>query len=130
MTHPDLNVDLDRSVSFLGGRNANNPNDGNDHGTHVAGTVAAINNGVSVIGVAARATVVAVRVLDSRGSGSYFWVIAGVDYVAANGSVGDAANMSLGGPKNSALNDAVIAASTKVKFALAAGNESDDADNH
>jgi subtilisin family serine protease len=130
LTHPDLNVDLDRSVSFLGGRDANNPNDGNGHGTHVAGTVAAIDNGFGVVGVAAGATVVAVRVLDSRGSGSYSGVIAGVNYVAANGKTGDAANMSLGGPINSALNNAVISASAVVKFALAAGNESDDAINH
>ena len=130
LTHPDLLVDVDRSASFLGGINADNPNDENGHGTHVAGTVAAINNSIGVVGVAAGATVVAVRVLDRRGSGSYSGVIAGVDYVKANGATGDAANMSLGGPVSSALNNAVIAASSKVKFALAAGNESDDANNH
>jgi subtilisin family serine protease len=130
LTHPDLDVDTSRSKSFLGGIDANNPNDGNGHGTHVAGTVAAINNTIGVIGVAAGAKVVAVRVLDSRGSGSYSGVIAGVEYVGANGSIGDAANMSLGGPVSSALNNAVITASAKVKFALAAGNESDDANNH
>ncbi|GGA84018.1 hypothetical protein GCM10008015_26090 [Flavobacterium palustre] len=130
LTHPDLNVDSGRSKSFLGGIDANNPNDGNGHGTHVAGTVAAIDNTIGVIGVAAGAKVVAVRVLDSRGSGSYSGVIAGVEYVSANGQTGDAANMSLGGPVSSALNNAVINASAKVKFALAAGNESDDANNH
>lgn len=131
LTHPDLNVDKNgRNKSFLGGIDANNPNDGNGHGTHVAGTVAAIDNTIGVIGVAAGATVVAVRVLDSRGSGSYSGVIAGVEYVGGNGKDGDAANMSLGGPVSSALNDAVIKASAKVKFALAAGNESDDANNH
>ena len=129
LTHPDLNVDTNRSKSFLGGRDANNPNDGNGHGTHVAGTVAAIDNDTYVIGVAAGATVVAVRVLDSRGSGSYSGVIAGVEYVGANGH-GDTANMSLGGPFSSTLNDAVIKASANVKFAIAAGNESDDANNH
>lgn len=130
LSHPDLNVDVNRSRSFLGGRDANDPNDANGHGTHVAGTVAAINNNFGVIGVAAGATVVAVRVLDRRGSGSYSGVIAGVDYVGAQGATGDAANMSLGGPVNSALNEAVINASSRVKFALAAGNESDDANNH
>jgi hypothetical protein len=130
LTHPDLNVDINRNKSFLGGRDANNPNDGNGHGTHVAGTVAAINNDIDVIGVAAGATVVAVRVLDSRGSGSYSGVIAGVEYVGANGKAGDAANMSLGGPANSALNDAVIYASKNVKFAIAAGNDGANADNY
>ncbi|MEL1240869.1 S8 family serine peptidase [Flavobacterium flavipallidum] len=130
LDHPDLNVDTNRSKSFLGGKDANNPDDGNGHGTHVAGTVAAINNEINVIGVAAGATVVAVRVLDSRGSGSYSGVIAGVEYVGANGNEGDAANMSLGGPSNSALNDAVINASIKVKFAIAAGNDGADANNY
>ncbi|HTG66911.1 MAG TPA: S8 family peptidase [Flavobacterium sp.] len=130
LTHPDLNVDVNRSESFLGGRDADNPNDGNGHGTHVAGTVAAKNNSIGVLGVAPGATVVAVRVLNSQGSGSYSGVIAGVEYVAANGQPGDAANMSLGGPVDSALNNAVINTSEKVKFAIAAGNESDDAKNH
>lgn len=132
LTHPDLNVDTQRSISFLTGPSANlSPNDGNGHGTHVAGTVAALNNTIGVVGVAPNAKVVAVRVLDSRGSGSTSGVIAGVDYVAANGQAGDAANMSLGGGVSSTLDNAVIAASnTGVKFALAAGNESDDAVNH
>ena len=72
--------------------------------------------------------VVAVRVLDRRGSGSNAGVIAGVDYVAANGRPGDVANMSLGGGISQALDDAVIrAAATGVRFALAAGNESNSA---
>ena len=111
LTHPDLNVDVSRSMSFLGGRDADNPDDGNGHGTHVAGTIAAIDNSEGVIGVAAGATVIAVRVLDRRGSGSYSGVIAGVDYVGANGSAGDVANMSLGGGASQAMDDAVINAS-------------------
>jgi len=133
LDHPDLNVDVSRSVSFVttGGPSASSPDDLNGHGTHVAGTIAAINNSEGVVGVAAGASVVAVRVLDRNGSGSYSWVIAGVDYVAANASQGDVANMSLGGPVSTALDDAVIAAAQAgVKFALAAGNESDDANNH
>ncbi|MHB1194748.1 MAG: S8 family serine peptidase [Longimicrobiales bacterium] len=125
LDHPDLNVDVARSRDFTGSRAG--PEDENGHGTHVAGTIAAKNNTIGVVGVAAGASVVAVRVLDRRGSGSYSGVIAGVDYVAANGQSGDAANMSLGGPFSQALNDAVIAASARVKFALAAGNESTDA---
>lgn len=128
LDHPDLNVDVARSMSFV---RDDSPNDQNGHGSHVAGTVAAIDNEIGVIGVAPGATVVAVRVLDRRGSGSYSGVIAGVDYVAANGSNGDAANMSLGGPVSQALDDAVVAAAaTGVKFSLAAGNETDDANNH
>lgn len=128
LDHPDLNVDVSRSVTFISNESAD---DLNGHGTHVAGTVAALNNSIGVVGVAAGAKVVAVKVLNRRGSGSYSGVIAGVDHVAANGSNGDAANMSLGGPVSQALDDAVKnAASTGVKFSLAAGNESDDANNH
>lgn len=128
LDHPDLNVDVARSADFTGSRNG--ADDENGHGTHVAGTVAAINNGIGVVGVAPGATVVAVRVLDRRGSGSYSGVIAGVDYVGANGASGDVANMSLGGGYSQAVNDAVIAASAKVKFAIAAGNSGADAANY
>jgi len=127
LDHPDLNVDVARSVSYVRG----DADDENGHGTHVAGTVAALDNSEGVIGVAPGATLVAVRVLDRRGSGTTSGVIAGVDYVAANGQNGDVANMSLGGGVSTTLDDAVInAAASGVKFALAAGNESDDANNH
>jgi subtilisin family serine protease len=132
LTHPDLTVDASRGFSaFTSGRDAGF-NDGNGHGTHVAGTVAALNNAIGVVGVAAGAKVVPVKVLGSRGSGSNSGVIAGVDWVAAKGKPGDAANMSLGGGVSVALDQAVLNASNTsgVKFALAAGNETDNANNH
>lgn len=126
LDHPDLNVDTSRSANFARGKSAN---DGNGHGTHVAGTIAAIDNGCGVVGVAAGAAVVAVRVLNNNGSGSYSGVIAGIDYVADNAAVGDVANMSLGGGRSTSVNNAVSAAAAKgILFALAAGNESADAD--
>jgi len=132
LDHPDLNVDVGRSATmFTSGRDGDSAEDLHGHGSHVAGTVGAIDNTIGVIGVAPGITLVAVKVLDRRGSGSYSGVIAGVDYVAANAANGDVANMSLGGPVSQALDDAVIAAAQGgVKFALAAGNESDDASFH
>ncbi|MBA3704637.1 MAG: S8 family peptidase [Bacteroidetes bacterium] len=132
LDHPDLNVDVTRSISFLtSGPSYTSPNDGNGHGTHVAGTIAAKNNAIGVVGVAANATVIAVRVLNNQGSGSTSGVIAGIDYVAAHAAVGDVANMSLGGGISITLDNAVIAAASNgILFALAAGNESDDANNH
>ena len=82
--------------------------DCNGHGTHVAGTAAG-----RVHGVAKGSAVVAVRVLDCAGSGFVSSVIAGINWVVASHPGGPAViNMSLGGPANSALDDAVNAAAT------------------
>ena len=129
LDHPDLRVDVTRSRNFVD--RDSSPEDLNGHGTHVAGTIAAFDNTIGVIGVAPGAPVVAVRVLDRRGSGTTSGVIAGVDYVAQYGRSGDVANMSLGGGVSQALDDSVVNASAGgVRFALAAGNESDNANNH
>jgi len=126
LDHPDLNVDGTRGATFVD--RTTTPEDDNGHGTHCAGIVGAIDNEIGVIGVAANATVVPVKVLNRRGSGTYDAIIAGVDYVADNASAGDVANMSLGGGYSEILNSAVeAAAATGVKFALAAGNESTSA---
>ena len=132
LDHPDLNVDASKGFNaFTTGKDGQSLDDGNGHGTHCAGIVAAKNNSIGVVGVAAGATVVPVKVLNSQGSGSYSGVIAGVDHVASKGKTGDVANMSLGGPTSLALDNAVkSAAANGIKFALAAGNESDDANNH
>ena len=132
LDHPDLNVNAEKGFNaFTRGRDGKSLDDGNGHGSHVAGTIAAKDNSIGVVGVAAGATVIPVKVLDSGGSGSYSGVIAGVDFVGANGKAGDVANMSLGGPESQALDDAVLAASADgVIFCLAAGNESDDSNNH
>ena len=128
MDHPDLTVDQTRGKNFIS--LTAKPDDDNGHGTHCAGIVAAKNNNLGVVGVAAGATVVPIKVLNRRGSGAYSAIIAGVDYVAANGQAGDAVNMSLGGPAYLPLDQAIQAlAATGIKVAIAAGNESQNANN-
>lgn len=129
LDHDDLNVDRDRSRSFV----LTEPtiDDLNGHGTHVAGTIAAIDNEINVVGVAAGATIVSVKVLSALGLGTNSGVIAGIDYVAQNASPGDTANMSLGGSSSEALDDAVRnAADQGILFAIAAGNDSEHSGNY
>ncbi|WP_415953956.1 S8 family peptidase [Streptomyces sp. KLOTTS4A1] len=101
----------------------NTAQDGHGHGTHVAGTVAG-----GSYGVAKKAKIVAVRVLDNNGSGTTAGVVAGIDWVTQNAVKPAVANMSLGGGADSTLDAAVrnsIAAG--ITYSLAAGNESTDA---
>ncbi|MCX4662900.1 S8 family peptidase [Streptomyces uncialis] len=92
--------------------------DGNGHGTHVATTIAG-----STYGVAKKARIVAVRVLDNNGSGTTAGVIAGVDWVTRNHSGPSVANMSLGGGASTTLDNAVRnSIASGVTYAVAAGN--------
>jgi subtilisin family serine protease len=95
------------------------------HGTHVAGTI-----GGSVHGVAKSVRLVAVRVLTCAGTGLNSGVIAGVDWVTGNHQAGQpaVANMSLGGGKSEALEQAVAnSIADGITYAVAAGNETEDA---
>lgn len=88
--HADLNV--------VGGTNCSSGssyNDGNGHGTHVAGTIGAKNDDYGVVGVAPGVPIYSVRVLNNAGSGSWSSVICGIDWVTANAI--KVASMSLGG---------------------------------
>jgi subtilisin len=129
--HDDLNV--------AGGYNCNSGptkkwNDGNGHGTHVSGTIGALDNGTGVVGVAPGARLWAVRVLNNAGSGFSSDVICGIDWVTAHADTIKVANMSLGGsgsdgactadPEHEAICNAVAAG---VTFVVAAGNSSADA---
>ncbi|WNE99456.1 S8 family peptidase [Streptomyces luomodiensis] len=103
--------------------NDDDADDGNGHGTHVAGTIAGAEHGV-----AKKANIVAVRVLDDQGSGTTEQVVAGIDWVTENHQGPSVANMSLGGSPDEALDAAVQKAiDSGVTFAVAAGNESSDA---
>ena len=90
LTHSDLTVDVTRSKTFItSGQDAQSANDLHGHGTHVAGIIAAKNNTIGVVGVAAGATVVAIKVLDASGSGTTSGVIAGIDWVRTHASAGE-----------------------------------------
>ncbi|MEU4469162.1 S8 family peptidase [Streptomyces sp. NPDC024017] len=94
--------------------------DGNGHGTHVATTIAG-----STYGVAKKAKVVGVRVLNNSGSGTTAGVIAGIDWVTRNHSGPSVANMSLGGGASATLDTAVRnSIASGVTYAVAAGNSS------
>ena len=104
---------------------ANGTNDCNGHGTHVAGTI-----GGSTFGVARAVSLIPVRVLDCLGSGTTSGVIAGIDWVIANHASNEpaVANLSLGGGKSLALNDAIARlVADNVVVAVAAGNSNADA---
>jgi subtilisin family serine protease len=122
--HSDLN--LIGHVNFAGGQNT----DCNGHGTHVAGSAAARDNTSDVVGAAPGAPVTGVKVLGCSGSGSWSGVIKGIDWVSANAKKPAVANMSLGGGVSQAVDDAVRnSAGSGVFYALAAGNDGQDACN-
>ncbi|MEW6524942.1 MAG: S8 family peptidase [Bacillota bacterium] len=101
--------------------------DDHGHGTHVAGTIAALDNNVDVVGVAHRAQLYAVKVLDQGGAGGYDAVAAGIEWAMANGM--QVINMSLGGASDSrALATACANAhQAGILLVAAAGNEGNDA---
>ncbi|GAA0257560.1 hypothetical protein GCM10010492_68160 [Saccharothrix mutabilis subsp. mutabilis] len=123
------------SHSTFGGRarngydavdNDNVAQDGNGHGTHVAGTIAG-----SQYGVAKGATIYGVRVLNNSGSGTTAGVVAGIDWVTANHVKPAVANMSLGGGASTTIDSAVRRSiSAGVTYAIAAGNSNANASNY
>lgn len=132
LDHPDLNVVA--STNCSGGSPfkkscGSGGNDDNGHGTHVAGSIAAIDNGAGVVGVAPGARLWAVKVLRKDGSGYISWIVAGIDWVTARADRIEVANMSLGCECSSASLDTAIAKSVDagVAYAVAAGNSDKDA---
>ena len=134
LDHPDLNVNrtLERNCTT-----ERNTDDGNGHGTHVAGTIGAIDNEIGVVGVAPGFPVVPVKVLTRSGSGSWSSVICGIDWVTDNASNIKVANMSLGGSgsdigcSDGGMHQAICeSVAAGVTYAVAAGNSSDNSANH
>ncbi|WP_101296720.1 S8 family peptidase [Halegenticoccus soli] len=122
--HPDLVDNLGSgayAVACSGSGCNYGWDDDNGHGTHCAGIAAAVDNSRGVVGVATNPTLHAVKVLDSRGGGSYSDIAAGIEYVADQGW--DVASLSLGGGKSYTVEDAVeYAYSRGVLLVAAAGN--------
>lgn len=132
--HPDLNVLTNPTFakSFIAGETFE---DGHGHGTHCAGTAAAKNNAIGVVGVSAGARVVPVKVLSNSGTGSWSALLNGLNHVAMYDIAGDVVSMSLGGYgyancENSwgALRDAIRnLGNAGTWIVMAAGNDNADA---
>ncbi len=132
--HPDLNVVARTNCTgnpFNTSCADDSGDDGNGHGTHVAGTIGAIDNDIGVVGVAPGARLWAVKVLKNNGSGWMSNVIGGVDWVTSHAAKIEVANMSLGGGDSSALCQAIgNSVAAGVVYAVAAGNSDDDASKY
>jgi thermitase len=133
LTHPDLAGNLWTGPNGVHGHDFVDdddvPDDFNLHGTHVAGTAAAIaGNGQGVAGVAPQARIMAVRALDADGAGDSVTIANGVVYAALNGA--GVINLSVGGPPDAgdqALSDAIAQAQQhNAVVVAAAGNGGDD----
>ena len=122
--HPDLADAIDDARDFTGSRFG--PADQNGHGTHTAGTIAARQNHLGVIGVAPDCRLLIGKVLGDDGSGSSANVAGGIDWAADSGA--DIISMSLGSPEpDDALHAAIERAVAKGKFIIAAaGNDGRD----
>ena len=107
LTHPDLKGNIIGSTSFVAGEPWVQPKPGGSvHGTHTAGTIAALDGGGGVVGVAPQASLLLVKVLGDKGSGSFSGIMQGIVYAADHHA--DVINMSLGAvlPRNGRfLND-------------------------
>ncbi|EER25588.1 Secreted subtilisin-like serine protease sub4 [Coccidioides posadasii str. Silveira] len=127
VNHPDFEGRATWGINTIDQDNT----DGNGHGTHTAGTFAGAR-----FGVAKKATIVGVKVLDAQGSGSNSAIMEGiswsVDHARKNNALGRAVmNLSLGGSFSQAVNDAAErAVRAGVFLAVAAGNDNQDASNY
>lgn len=129
-THPDLQERIIGGYNFTDDDNSNPDiyTDYNGHGTHVAGTIAAVENANGVVGAAPESSLLIVKVLNGQGSGQYDWISNGINYAIEQNV--DIISMSLGGPDDvQALHDAVKrAVDNQILVVCAAGNEGDGRD--
>ena len=135
LDHPDLNVNRAKAKNCALALSAD---DDNGHGSHVSGTIGALDNGAGVVGMAPGARIWPVKVLNAAGVGFTSDIVCGIDYVTANASSIEVANMSLGGDGSDdgncgrtdgdAEHEAICASvAAGVTYVVAAGNDSADA---
>lgn len=127
LNHPDLKDNLLDGINFI--NKSKPPMDDNGHGSHVSSTIAAINNGVGIVGIAPKTKIIPIKSLDGGGSGSMNAIIRGVEWAADRGGV-DFITMSLGSPNGiNDLESAIKYANSKgcVVF-CAAGNSGENVD--
>lgn len=120
LDHPDLRANVKGGVNTINPRKS--ADDDNGHGTHVAGIVAAVDNAIGVLGVAPRAWLYAVKVLDRQGSGFVSDIIEGLQWCIDNGM--QVVNMSFGTSSDvQSFHDAIVAAyNAGLVLVAAAGN--------
>lgn len=134
-THPDLVNNIVGGYNFVtikGKTNPNNWNDDNGHGSHVSGIIAAEDNSFGTVGVAPKASLYGVKVLDQRGSGYLSDVADGISQCVQAGT--QVINMSLGASgdpnQDSPLKAAILnAQAAGLIVVVAAGNEGQDISN-
>lgn len=131
--HPDLKGRVIDGQNFTDDYNGSpiTYSDNNGHGTHVAGTIAAAENGKGVVGIAPEAKLLICKVLSGDGSGYNDWIIKGIEHAikwrGPNGEKVRIISLSLGGPDDDpALHAAVQkAVQNNILMVVAAGNEGD-----
>ncbi|CEH29842.1 hypothetical protein AM501_18685 [Aneurinibacillus migulanus] len=118
--HPDLRGQVKGGIDFIKG--AGKPSDSRGHGTHVAGTIAALLNGRGVVGMAPRASLYDIRAFYPDGTADLRTIIAGINWAVANRM--DVINMSFGIEENSPALHAAIkrAAAAGIYLVASAGN--------
>ncbi|UCZ53449.1 S8 family peptidase [Bacillus shivajii] len=130
-THEDLAANVKGGYSVFDDADNSDPfYDGNGHGTHVAGTVGAIDNDLGVLGVAHSTNLYAVKVLNNDGSGSYAGIAEGIEWSIQNDM--DIINMSLGGSQSSSILEEFsnLAYEEGVLVVAAAGNSGNRGGNN